>query len=74
MFNKPKSLETLVSSTLNLTTLNKNILYISHTMDKCLALLKEIKHDKDLQNTVDQYFDERETSPQTESDTKHDAD
>ncbi len=70
MFNKPKSLETLVSSTLDLTTLNKNILYISHTMDKCLAVLKEMQHDKDLQHTVDKYFDERETSPQTDSDNK----
>ncbi len=72
MFNKLKSPETLVNSTITLTILNKNILYLTHTMDKCLAVLKEMQHDKDLQQTVDKYFEE--TSHQTDSDTKNDVD
>ncbi len=47
-------------------TLNKNVLYVTHNVDIIIRLLKEIKHDKDLQQTVDKYFDE--TSHQTESD------
>ena len=64
MFNKLKSPETLVNETITLSILNQNILYLTHTMDKCLVVLKEMKHDKDLQQTVDKYFDE--TSPQTD--------
>ena len=71
MFNKLKSPETLVNSTLTLSILNQNILYLTHTMDKCLAVLKEMQHDKDLQHTVDQYFDE--TSHQTDSENKNDT-
>ncbi len=58
MFNKLKSRETLVNSTITLTILNQNILYLTHTMDKCLAVLKEMKSDRDLQKQVDEYFDE----------------
>ncbi len=32
-----------------------------------LRLVKTLSVDKDLQNTVDKYFDEDETSPQTDS-------
>ncbi len=46
---------------------NKNVLYTTHMLDKILKILKTLSHDKDLQDTVDKYFDE-ETSPQTESD------
>ncbi len=46
-------------------TVNKNVLYITHNVDIIIRLLKEIKHDKDLQSTVDKYFDE--TSHQTDS-------
>ncbi len=60
MFNKLKSPETLVNSTLNLTTLNKNILYLTHTMDKCLVVLKEIQHDNHLQKQVDEYFEDED--------------
>ncbi len=68
MFNNLKSRETLDSSTLTLTILNKNILYLTHTMDKCLRVLKEMQSDTTLQKQVDEYFDE--TSPQTDSETK----
>ncbi len=58
MFNKIKSPETLFNETLNLKTLNDNILYLTHTMDKCLRVLKEIQNDKNLQKQVDEYFTE----------------
>ncbi len=48
--------------------LNKNILYITHMEDKIYKLLQTLGHDKDLQDTVDKYFEKDETSPQTESD------
>ncbi len=38
--------------------LNKNILYITHMQDKILKLVQGLSHDKDLQSTVDKYFDE----------------
>ncbi len=47
-------------------TIQKNVLYITHQVDLIVRQLKEINHDKDLQTTVDKYFDE--TSHQTESD------
>ncbi len=46
--------------------LNKNILYVTHVCDKIGIDLNKILVDKDLQNTVDKYFDE--TSHQTDSD------
>ena len=69
MFNKIKSPETLFSKTLPpdnmLLIMNKNILYLTHTIDKCLVLLKRMQIDTDLQTQVDQFH---ETSPQTDSD------
>ncbi len=53
---------------LDLEIINKNILYITHMQDKILKLVKELTHDKDLQSTVDKYFERDETSPQTDSD------
>ncbi len=44
----------------------KNILYLTHQVDFIRKILVESKHDKDLQTTVDKYFDE--TSHQTDSD------
>ncbi len=46
-------------------TIQKNVLYVTHQVDMIIRQLKEFKHDKDLQTTVDKYFDE--TSHQTES-------
>ncbi len=46
--------------------LNSNILYITHECDKIKKLVETLVHDKDLQETVDKYFDE--TSHQTDSD------
>ncbi len=51
--------------------LNKNILYVTHQTDKILKIVNKLIVDRDLQNTVDKYFDEdlHETSPQTDSET-----
>ncbi len=52
-----------------LETLQKNILYLTYTVDTILKILKEEHIDKDLQKQVDQYFED-ETSPQTDTDDK----
>ncbi len=51
-----------------LDVINKNVLYVTHQTDKILKILNRIIIDKDLQNTVDEYFEKDETSPQTEQD------
>ncbi len=38
--------------------INKNILYLTHEVDKCVILLKEIKTNSELQKQVDDYFEE----------------
>ncbi len=53
---------------LKLDLMSKNILYTTHQVDKILKLIKTLTVDKDLQNTVDEYFERDETSPQTDSD------
>ncbi len=35
----------------------KNVLYLTHQVDFIRKILVEESHDKDLQNTVDKYFD-----------------
>ncbi len=47
-------------------TIQKNVLYITHQVDFIRELLVHDKHDKDLQSTVDKYFEE--TPPQTDTD------
>ncbi len=47
-------------------TIQKNVLYITHQVDFIRQILVGQQHDKDLQHTVDKYFDE--TSHQTEPD------
>ncbi len=44
----------------------KNILYLTHQVDYIRKTLSGLVHDKDLQTTVDKYFES--TSPQTDSD------
>ncbi len=41
-----------------LVTIQKNVLYLTHQIDFVRKTLVESKHDKDLQSTVDKYFDE----------------
>ncbi len=38
--------------------LNKNLLYCTHMEDKIYKILKSMSTDKELQSTVDKYFDE----------------
>ena len=59
MFNKLKSNDSDFSFSNHdpyLDIMNKNILYLTHTIDKCLVLLKELKVNEDLQMQVDDYF------------------
>ncbi len=50
--------------------INKNILYLTHTMDKCLVVLKKFEVDYQLQKKVDDYFDSKDTEniPEVEHD------
>ncbi len=54
--------------------LNQNILYLTREVDKIVRLVKTLSVDKNLQNTVDKYFDEDETSPQTDPEEQNDRD
>ncbi len=67
MFHYSKSPETFNNSTINLTVLNKNILYLTHELDAIKRMLSGLITDISLQKQVSQYFDDDETSPQTES-------
>ncbi len=53
--------------------INHNILYLTREVDKIVRLVKTLSVDKDLQNTVDKYFDNDETSPQTDSEEQNDS-
>ncbi len=46
----------------------KNILYLTHQVDFIRKEIMKLNHDKDLQSTVDKYFDE--TSHQTDLEDK----
>ncbi len=66
---KSKQVRTLDNSTISeshFMILNKNILYLTHSIDKCLALLKKLDHSDQLQRQVDKYYEG--TSPQTDTD------
>ncbi len=72
MINFLKSTEADFQKLLNkISVIHKNILYLTYQVD---FLRKKLVVDKDLQDTVDKYFDEDETSPQTDSDNKGDLD
>ncbi len=55
-----------------LETLQKNTLYITYRVDTILKKVNELGTDKGLQKQVDAYFEDDETSPQTEPD-EHDS-
>ncbi len=58
MFNKLKSTDADFSSLQHdpfLDLMNKNILYLTHAIDKCLSLLKVMEIDRKLQMQVDDY-------------------
>ncbi len=50
--------------------INKNLLYLTREVDDIKRLVKQLGTDKDLQQQVDKYFDDDETSPQTDNDDK----
>jgi len=54
--------------------INGNILYLTKEVDQLVRMVKQMTVNKDLQQQVDKYFDEDETSPQTDSETKDDLD
>ncbi len=49
-----------------LNILIKNQLYTTYQVDKILKILNSQNIDTNLQNTVDKYFEDDETSPQTD--------
>lgn len=46
--------------------INGNLLYLTREVDKISRLVSTLSVDNKLQNTVDKYFEEDETSPQTD--------
>ncbi len=65
----------LNSSQTKLDIINKNLLYLTHEVDKCVAMLRRMEVDSRLQKQVTEYFDDdqegeshpgSETSPQTD--------
>ncbi len=52
----------------SLETIQKNVLYLTYRIDTILKNTSKLVVDKGLQTQVDKYFEEDETSPQTESD------
>ncbi len=47
--------------------INGNLLYLTREVDKLVRLAKVTEVNKDLQQQVDKYFEDDETSPQTDS-------
>ncbi len=52
--------------------INQNILYLTREVDQIVRLVKQLAIDKGLQEQVDKYFEDDETSPQTDQSTKTD--
>jgi len=48
-------------------TIQKNVLYSTHQLDFLRKTILELVHDKDLQRTVDNYFDEKDSSAEISS-------
>ncbi len=55
-----------------LETAQKNILYLTFQVDKIMKIVRVEETNKALQHQVDQYFEDDETSPQTDQSTKVD--
>ncbi len=52
----------------SLESLQKNMVYGTYRLDAILKIVTSLNTDKGLQKQVDAYFEEDETSPQTDSD------
>ncbi len=50
-----------------LETIQKNVLYVTHQVDFIRKTVIETKHDRDLQTTVDKYFDTTEDTAQEDA-------
>ncbi len=73
MFYNLKSRETLDSKPLQLDkmeVMSRNILYITHRLDKCLDILEKLQNDNHLQKQVDEYFEEEDKEHIPDSDPK----
>ncbi len=57
-----------------LENLQRNMVYSTYKLDNILKLIKQLHIDNNLQEQVDKYFDDDETSPQTEQSNKDDLD
>ncbi len=57
-----------------LVTIQKNVLYSTHRIDLVVKELNKVTVDKALQSQVDEYFEDDETSHQTDPETKDDLD
>ncbi len=51
-----------------LETIQKNGLYCTYRIDSLLKNFEKLLTDKSLQRQVDEYFEDEETSPQTDTD------
>ncbi len=49
-------------------TIQKNVLYITYRVDMLIKRYDKLQIDTNLQTTVDKYFENEETSPQTDTD------
>ncbi len=58
---------------LKLRTINDNILYLTREVDLVVRLVKQLATDDKLQTQVDKYFEDDETSPQTDTVEEHDT-
>ncbi len=57
-----------------LETIQKNGLYCTYRIDSLLKNFEKLLTDQGLQKQVDEYFEDDETSPQTDSENKSDGD
>jgi len=54
-----------------LDTLQKNVLYSTHQLDKCLKILASLHTNMEIERQSEDYYQTKlETSPQTDPDTK----
>ncbi len=49
-----------------LENLQKNIVYITYKVDSIIKVVKSLENSSNLQKQVDEYFEDDETSPQTD--------
>ncbi len=59
-------LKNIISSN-KLDIINKNLLYLTHEVDKCVALLKQLKNQTELQTQVDDYYAKESSGIPSES-------